>query len=299
MDVNLIGVPIMYGSDRDGVQHGPDKMRQMGVLDAIAKHTERLYDFGNLFVPNVPPADKFASHKKVKYLDPIVKTNRNLAHLVYSSLITNAFPFVIGGDHVLGLGSIAGASRYFDNIAVIWVDAHGDINTPDSTPSANAHGMPLAAAMGVGEETMKNVYYDGPKVKPENVYIIGARDLDEGEIKLAEELKLNLYTMDKVREIGLDTMIKEILSKIESSNVDGVHLSFDIDALDKSIVPGTGTPVENGFTLEEGKAVLQGFLATGLIKSMDLVELNPYLDDGDMTAKVCIELAEWTFKVLK
>lgn len=299
MDITLIGVPIMYGSDRDGVQYGPDKLREKKIASAITNNKKNLYDFGNLSVPYVPPSDKFAAHKKIKYLDAIVDTNNNLSHLVYSSLTSNSFPFVIGGDHSLGLGSISGASKYFDDLAVIWIDAHGDINTHETSPSGNSHGMPLAAAMGVGEDSMINVYYDGAKVKPENVYIIGARDLDEGEIKLAQELNLNLYTMDKVKEMGIETLIEEILNKINSSNVDGVHLSYDIDVLDKSIVPGTGTPVENGFTLEEGKQVLEGFLSTGLVKSMDFVELNTYLDENDTTANVCIQLVDWIFKVIK
>lgn len=299
MDITLIGVPIMYGSDRDGVQYGPDKLREKKIASAITNNKKNLYDFGNLSVPYVPPSDKFAAHKKIKYLDAIVDTNNNLSHLVYSSLTSNSFPFVIGGDHSLGLGSISGASKYFDDLAVIWIDAHGDINTHETSPSGNSHGMPLAAAMGVGEDSMINVYYDGAKVKPENVYIIGARDLDEGEIKLAQELNLNLYTMDKVKEMGIETLIEEILNKINSSNVDGVHLSYDIDVLDKSIVPGTGTPVENGFTLEEGKQVLEGFLSTGLVKSMDFVELNTYLDENDTTANVCIQLLDWIFKVIK
>lgn len=299
MDITLIGVPIMYGSDRDGVQYGPDKLREKKIASAITNNKKNLYDFGNLSVPYVPPSDKFAAHKKIKYLDAIVDTNNNLSHLVYSSLTSNSFPFVIGGDHSLGLGSISGASKYFDDLAVIWIDAHGDINTHETSPSGNSHGMPLAAAMGVGEDSMINVYYDGAKVKPENVYIIGARDLDEGEIKLAQELNLNLYTVDKVKEMGIETLIEEILNKINSSNVDGVHLSYDIDVLDKSIVPGTGTPVENGFTLEEGKQVLEGFLSTGLVKSMDFVELNTYLDENDTTANVCIQLVDWIFKVIK
>ncbi|NMA87091.1 MAG: arginase [Tissierellia bacterium] len=298
MMINLIGVPIMYGSDRDGVQYGPDKLRQKGIISAIEKHNKIVYDFGNLFIPQIHPADKYKSNKKVKYLDAIVEVNENLAQLVYSSLCSQAFPFIVGGDHVLGLGSISGASKYFEELAVIWIDAHGDINTPNTSPSGNSHGMPLAAAMGIGNDEMINLYYNKPKIKPENVYIIGARDLDQGEIQLSEELNLKLYTMDKVREMGINKVIEKVLNSIRNSNVDGVHLSFDIDALDKSLVPGTGTPVEKGFTLEEGKELLRGFLETDLIKSMDLVELNTYLDENNITADLCIELIDWIFNIL-
>lgn len=183
-------------------------------------------------------------------------------------------------------------------MAVIWIDAHGDINTGETSPSGNSHGMPLAAALGVGEPSLVNVYYNGPKVKPENVFIIGARDLDQGEIELAEELNLNLYTMDSIRKVSLESVIQEITDIINKSNVDGIHLSFDIDVLDKSLVPGTGTPVEKGFSLDEGKILLKELLALGMIKSMDLVELNPLLDENDTTAELCIELVDWIFKYL-
>ncbi|HSH36989.1 arginase [Schnuerera sp.] len=298
MDISLIGVPIMYGCDRQGAQYGPKKLRQKAIIDIIRRHKENVYDLGNLFVPHIPEEDKYAHHEKIKYLKPVVDINTNLAHSVFSALTSKSFPFIIGGDHSIGLGSISGSSKFHNNLAVIWVDAHGDINTHETSPSGNSHGMPLAAALGVGEPSMTNLYFNGPKVKPDNVFIIGARDLDEGEIKLAKELKLNLYTMDNIRKVGLESVIKEVIEKIENSNVDGTHLSFDIDVMDKSLVPGTGTPVDKGFNLEEGKIVLKEFLNTGLIKSMDLVELNPNLDENDTTAKLCIDLVDWIFKQL-
>lgn len=299
MDISLMGVPIMYGCDRQGVQYGPTKLRSREMVEIIKKHKKNVYDLGDINVPNISEADKYASHKHIKYLKPIVDINTNLAHGVYSALSAKSFPFVVGGDHSIGVGSISGASKYFENLAVIWVDAHGDINTPESSPSGNFHGMPLAAAMGIGEPSTVNIYYEGRKVKPENVYIFGARDLDEGEIKLAEELKLNMYTMEDIRKDGLDPSIRDIIDKINSSNVDGVHLSFDIDALDSSLVPGTGTPVAKGFDLEEGKTILKEFLSTGFVNSMDFVELNPYLDKDELTTDNCVELIDWIFKVIK
>ena len=298
MDISLIGVPIMYGCDREGAQYGPNKLRDKGILKAMKKHKNSVYDFGNLYIPEIPVSEKYTFNEKVKYLKPIVDMNNNLSHLVYSALSAKSFPFVVGGDHSLGLGSISGSSRFYNNLAVIWIDAHGDINTYETSPSSNAHGMPLSAALGIGETSLVNVYYDGAKVKPENVYIIGARDLDKGEIQLAKDLNLNLYTMDSIKKMGLETVIEEILKNIKSSNIDGVHLSFDIDVLDKSLVPGTGTPVDNGFSIEEAKKVLEKFLATGLIKSMDFVELNPLLDIDDTTVHLCIDLIDWIFKVL-
>lgn len=298
MDISLIGVPIMYGCDRQGAQYGPEKLRHKGIIEIIKKHGKNVYDLGNLFIPDIPVENKYAHHKKIKYLKPVVDINTNLAHSVFSALTSKSFPFIIGGDHSIGLGSISGSSKFHNNLAVIWIDAHGDINTGETSPSGNSHGMPLAAALGVGEPSLVNVYYNGPKVKPENVFIIGARDLDQGEIELAEELNLNLYTMDSIRKVSLESVIQEIIDIINKSNVDGIHLSFDIDVLDKSLVPGTGTPVEKGFSLDEGKILLKELLALGMIKSMDLVELNPLLDENDTTAELCIELVDWIFKYL-
>lgn len=296
MYISLIGVPIKYGADREGVQYGPQKLRDMGIVDVAKKYNDYVYDLGNLYIPEVPESEKYIHHEKIKYLKSIVDMNTNLAHLVYSTLNSDSFPFVFGGDHSLGLGSISGASRFYDNLAVIWIDAHGDINTFQTSPSGNSHGMILGAALGEGHPDLTNVYFNGQKVKPENTYIIGARDLDEGEVELAKKLNLNLYTMDTINEIGIDKMLDDVLNKLKKSNVDGVHLSFDIDSLDKSLVLGTGTPVDKGFNIEEMKKILKTLLDTKMIKSMDFVELNPNLDENNSTAELCIELADWIFK---
>lgn len=298
MNVNLIGVPIKYGCDRDGVQFGPDKLRALGVIDIIKSNGYSVYDMGNLYVPDIMEECKYNWHKTAKYFDPIKDVTTNLAHSVYSSLESSSFPFVIGGDHSLGMGSIAGASKFFEEIAVIWVDAHGDINDIETSPSGNVHGMPLAASMNVGHPDLTNLYYKGIKVKPENVYIIGARDLDPGEIDLAEKLKINLYTMDDINNIGLEEILTDAINKIKSSNVDGVHLSFDIDVLDSEVAPGTGTPVKDGLNVEESKLILDMILSSKFITSMDFVEFNPILDIEDKTSKICVELLDFIFKKL-
>jgi len=299
MKINIIGMPLYYGCDRNGAQYGPDTLRENGLIDIAKKHGHEVYDMGNLYVPEIDIDDKYKDHPKVKYLNPIININTNLANNVYSSLMAKAFPFVVGGDHSLGAGSIAGASKYFDNLAVIWIDAHGDINTDETTPSGNAHGMPLAASMNVGHEKYTNIYFQGQKVKPENVHIIGVRGIDEGEAELVKKLNLNFYSMDKVREMGLENLINKVISDIKAANVDGVHLSFDIDALDASLVPGTGTPVSKGFSMEEGKKVLASFLNEKFITSMDFVEFNPKIDHEDKrTLKNCLELLDHIFKTM-
>lgn len=300
MKFNLIGVPVNYGCDREGAQFGPETFRKNNISDLIRKEGHEVIDKGDINVPYASPEEKYASHENLKYLNAIVEYNNNLAEEVFCSLNEGSIPFVLGGDHSLGMGSIAGASKHYDDIAVIWIDAHGDINTEDTSPSGNIHGMPLAASMNIGNPALTNIYYKGQKVKPENVYILGARDIDPGEYEIAEKVKLNFYTMKVVREKGLDNVLKSIIYKINNSNVNGVHLSFDIDALDKSIVPGTGTAVSEGFTMEEGKKIFTQLIGNINLTSMDFVELNPVIDDEDSkTVKNCFELLKHIFKTFK
>ncbi len=299
MDINLIGVPLMYGCDREGVQHGPNRLREEGILDLMTKHGHKAHDMGNIYVPEVPAINKYLDHPKLKYLDTVATTNENLANNVYASLKSDKFPFVVGGDHALAMGSIAGASKFSENLAVIWIDAHADINTGDTSPSGNTHGMPLAASMNEGHEKLTGIYFKGQKVKPENVYHIGGRDIDPGEYDLAEKLDLDLMTMEKVREMGLPKVIEKVIKEIKESNVDGVHLSFDIDAMDSKLVPGTGTPVADGFNIEETKEMFTKFLGEDFVTSMDFVELNPKIDEDDnRTTKNSMEILDHIFKVL-
>jgi arginase len=300
MNIDLIGVPVNYGCDKEGAQYGPSKLRENHIINIIKNLNHQIDDLGNIEIPDVSIEEKYAGHENMKYLNTIIEINTNLAKQVYSSVKSGNFPFIIGGDHSLGMGSIAASSKHFNDLAVIWVDAHGDINTHETSPSGNIHGMPLAASMGVGHPSLTNIYFEGQKVKPENVYILGARDMDPGEIQLAKDLNLNLYTMDIVRKKGLINILKEIIDKVKISNVDGVHLSFDIDVLDKSLVPGTGTAVDNGFNLEEGKLVFTKLLEESFVTSMDFVELNPLLDDLDKkTIKVCMDMIEHIFTIKK
>ncbi len=299
MDINLIGVPLNYGCDRDGAQLGPKTLRDNGIIDIMKTSGHNVFDMGDIYIPYVSAENKYDDHPKMKYLNTIGEINKNLANNVYCSLKGQSFPFIIGGDHALGAGSIAGASKFFKELAVIWIDAHGDINTEETSPSGNIHGMPLAASMNVGHPTLTNIYFDGQKVKPENVYILGGRDIDPGELALAHKLNLNMYTMKLVRERGLDNILNEIIEKIKASNVDGVHLSFDIDVLDSNLVPGTGTPVIDGFSMEEGKKVFTSLLGEKFITSMDFVELNPKIDKEDKrTTKNCMDMLAHIFKTI-
>ena len=295
MNVNVIGVPLFLGCDIEGVDFSPEVLRQNNILDIIRKNGHTVYDLGDLHVPQTEKQDIYKTHDNMKYLEPIVEVNTNLAHLVYSSLLSGSFPFVIGGDHSLGLGSMSGAAKFNEDMAVIWIDAHGDINTEKTSPSGNVHGMPLAAAMGFGHEALTDLYYKGVKVKPENVYILGARDLDEGEISLINELNLNVWSTIDIQTKGPHAIMKEVFKKLQLNNTQHIHVSFDIDSMDATLVPGTGTPVLKGLSLEEVKYILKVLMESKKISSMDFVELNSILDKDSITLNTALELINWVF----
>lgn len=299
MKINLIGVPLFYGCDKKGVELGPDNLRAKNLAEILKSHGHEVCDLGNIFVEDKSEQDKYKYHSHMKYLDTIIEVNKNLAHAVHCSRESKSFPLVLGGDHSLGLGSVSGASKDNANLAVIWVDAHGDINTAETSPTGNVHGMPLAAAMGVGIHELTNLYFHGVKVKPENVFIIGARDLDAGEVKLIEEKGINSYSTEDVRNRGIESIINEVYSKINDKNIKDVHLSFDIDCIDPKLVPGTGTPVEDGMTIDEVKILLKSLAQSSLIKSMDFVELNTMLDSTDETLDLCMDILDYTFTYFK
>lgn len=296
MDINIIGVPIYYGADKRGPEFGPEKLREKKVSSILSKHRHQVYDLGNIHVPEVEDHKKYNSHANMKFLEPIIEVNKNLAHTVYSSLKAESFPLVIGGDHSIALGSLSGVSRAYKEFAVIWMDAHGDINTHLTSGSGNIHGMPLAKAMNIGHEELTNIYFEGQKVNPENVFILGARDLDPGEIELINELKLNVYSADVINERGIEAVVLEVTDKLKQKNIEAVHLSFDLDFIDAEYVPGTGTPVPVGVSIQDTKHALKMIAETKLIKSMDFVELNVLLDKNDVTANLAIELLDWTFE---
>ncbi|MDS0524746.1 arginase [Clostridium sp. SHJSY1] len=290
MDINIIGVPLFYGCDKPGVDLGPNTLRENGLVNIFSKN-HNVNDLGNIFINNVNTNDKFIHSKKMKYLNEIVDANELLANSVWNSLKNDKFPLVIGGDHALALGSVAASGEFYkDDYAVIWVDAHGDLNTENTTPSGNVHGMPLAASMGLGDNDLTSIFSKSQKVSMKNVFILGARDLDQGELDLIKSNNLNVWTMKAIKEKGLDACINEVLDIINKKNINNIHLSFDIDSIDPSFVPGTGTPVDDGLTLEGGKKIISSLFMTKKVKSMDFVEFNPLLDSNDTCLNSCLSL---------
>ena len=215
MDISIIGMPLFYGCDRPGVEKGPDILRENN-LDKILEKNHHVTDLGNIDVDYIESKDKFLENDKLKYLKQVVDANNRLASKVYEALTNNTLPFIIGGDHSLALGSIAGSSKYFGNdLGVIWIDAHGDINTETTSPSGNIHGMPLAASMGIGYDKLTSIFFESFKVKPENVFILACRDLDQGEVELIDKLKINVWNIDEIQNGDLDKIISDLLSKIK------------------------------------------------------------------------------------
>ena len=292
MKVNVIGVPLNLGCDRLGVERAPNHLRERGLMQLIRKNGHRAFDLGNLYVPPVSEADKFARGKSMKYLDAIVEVNNNLAELVYDTLRGGAFPLVIGGDHSLGLGSASGVGKCFDDFGIIWLDAHGDINTDATSPSGNVHGMPLSALMGMGSEELVNVYAPGNKVNPQNVFLVGTRSLDEGEKALIEREHLSVYTMELIHLKGIGFVAEDIKRKLRERKIRNVHFSIDVDSIDPRFAPGTGTRVAEGLMPDEFNDFVDHILSTNLDKSLDLVEVNPELDMGELTTRLCLEIID-------
>ncbi|MEG1748949.1 MAG: arginase [Tannerellaceae bacterium] len=293
MKINVIGVPLNLGCDRAGVERAPNHLREHGLMQIIRNNGHRAFDLGNLYVPLVKEAEKYARGSGMKYLDAIVEVNNNLAELVYDSLRGGAFPLVIGGDHSLGLGSASGVGKCYEDFGIIWLDAHGDINTSETSPSGNIHGMPLSALMGMGSEELINIYGQGNKVNPQNVFLVGTRSLDEGEWALIEKEQLSVYTMETIRLKGISFVAEDIKRKLRERKIRNVHFSIDVDSIDPRFAPGTGTRVPEGLMPDEFNDFIDHMLATNLIKSLDLVELNPDLDTNDLTTKLCLHIIDY------
>lgn len=289
-EISIIGVPMDLGQTRRGVDMGPSAIRYAGIVERLQKLDYIVHDLGNISVPrpNNDP-DKKQNHT-LRNLDEIVEVNEDLAEIVDEQVKRNRFPLVLGGDHSIAIGTIAGVSRHYENLGVIWYDAHGDINTEDTSPTGNIHGMPLAVSLGLGNERLTSIITENPKIKPENVVLIGVRDLDEGEKKLLRQLNIKVYTMHEVDRLGMPAVIEETIQYLKNKT-DGVHLSFDLDGIDPKDAPGVGTPVIGGLTYRESHLALEMLSEADIITSAEFVEVNPMLDERSKTATLTVALA--------
>ena len=287
--VEIIGAPSTYGQKKLGVDFGPDAIRYAGIVERIQNIGIDVKDSGNINVPAMR-LEKFNSVQKgLRNLDEIVEVSNQLSETVGQSVDNGNFPLILGGDHSIAIGSISGISKHYDNLGIIWYDAHGDLNIPEESPSGNIHGMPLRVLTGEGDSRLVNISNFAPKVKPENIVLIGMRDLDKGERQYIKENNVKTYTMADIDKLGIKQVIEQTLDYLKSKT-DGIHLSLDVDALDPAETPGTGTRVLGGLTYRESHFALELLHKSNLITSMDLVEVNPLIDMNNHTAEQAVSL---------
>lgn len=285
--ITVIGVPMDLGADRRGVDMGPSAIRYANLRGKLQQIGFEVEDIGNLQVPT--PETYEIGDTKLKYLREIVRVNEELAQTVTSVMEKGRFPLVLGGDHSIAIGTIAGVSRLQKRTGVIWFDAHGDLNTAETSPSGNIHGMPLAASLGWGHPDLTNCAGDGPKISPEHVALIGVRSLDEGEKRAIQENGIHVFTMHEIDRMGMAKVVEEALN-IVTNGTDGVHLSLDLDGIDPNEAPGVGTPVAGGVTYRESHLALEIISQADVLTSAEFVEVNPILDVENKTAKVAVAL---------
>lgn len=288
LSLSIIGVSLDLGQSRRGVDMGPSAIRYAGVVERLQALGHELIDEGDIHIDAGLQAENGDS--KLKNLKEVIETNTLLAEKVEAVLDEDRFPLVLGGDHSIAIGTLAGLATKYQNMGVIWYDAHADMNTDQTSPSGNIHGMPLAVSMGLGDERLVNLHQDGQKVKPENIVIIGARSIDPGERALIKELGIQVYTMHEIDKYGMTAVMEKTIQYFTSKGVDGVHLSLDLDALDPLYTPGVGTPVAGGVSYRESHLAMEILEESGLLTSAEFVEVNPILDEKNKTADVAVGL---------
>jgi len=289
--VRIIGVPMDLGQSRRGVDMGPSALRGAGLQAALKKLGHTVEDIGNLEVKQ--PEEMPVGEKRAKYLQEISETCLDIAQTVEKSLGEDFLPLVLGGDHSIAAGVAAGVAAHYrkekKQIGYIWLDAHGDMNTPESSPSGNVHGMPLAAIMGYGPTELVDLMGFRPKAEPGNIVIVGARDLDAQERKIVKKAGIHVFTMRDIDERGMREVMADAL-KYAMDDTGGVSVSLDMDFVDPSDAPGVGTPVRGGVTYREAHLAMEMIADSEAMVSLEVVEINPILDEHNRTALLGVEL---------
>lgn len=286
MRIDIIGVPIDLGADRRGVDMGPSAIRYAHLQQELEKLGFDVEDKGNVEAPIAETCE--ITDPKLKYIDCIIPMARKVGGAVATSVQAGNLPVVLGGDHSLSLGSIRGAARR-RKIGVLWVDAHADFNTPETTPSGNIHGMPLAALCGLGHPRLVKLWEEStPVIDPASVAILGARDLDEGEKRNLARAGVMVMSMEQIDRLGLVASMQKAIERV-ARDVDGLYLSFDMDVMDPRHAPGVGTAVTGGLTYREAHLLCELVADTGKLVGMDVVEVNSILDVQNQTAMLAVE----------
>jgi arginase len=289
--VRIIGVPMDLGQSRRGVDMGPSALRVAGLQARLKQLGHQVEDIGNI---SVKQAEEMPyGEKRAKYMAEIAETCKDLAEIVQKSLEEGFVPLVLGGDHSIAAGAVTGVAAHFrkqkKQIGYIWLDAHGDMNTPESSPSGNVHGMPLAAVMGYGAPELVDLLGFKPKVEPQNIVLVGVRDLDVQERRLVKKSGVRVFTMRDIDERGMREVMADAL-KYATDDTDGISVSLDMDFVDPSDAPGVGTPVRGGVTYREAHLAMEMIADSDAMASMEIVEINPVIDEHNRTALLGVEL---------
>jgi arginase len=297
--VAILGVPMDLGQDRRGVDMGPSAIRYARLQDALTELGYSVTDVGNAETP-IPEtaqapaggakaeAPSRSEHERVRHLEAVRDVCLRVSRRAETMVAQGCFPIFLGGDHSISIGTVSGVARSFERTGVIWLDAHADFNTPETSPSGNIHGMPLSVLTGRGHPDLVNVGGEGPGVRTDDVVIVGLRSVDVLERRLLREAGVRVYTMREIDAYGVAGVLRRALKDL--SHLECVHLSLDLDVLDPDIAPGVGTPVRGGLTYREAHLVMELINESGIITSLDVVEVNPILDNKNETAELAVEL---------
>lgn len=296
-NIRILGIPLDLGQSRRGVDMGPSAMRVAGLEAHLESLGHVVVDGGNIGVAIAET--KLAGDKNARYLNEITETCTNAAERVLKTLEEGMTPIALGGDHSVAVGTVSGVAEFYrrrqQKIGLIWIDAHSDINTPDTSPSGNVHGMPLAALMGLGPDALKNIFGFTPKVDPSNTVLVGVRDIDAAEKANIQRAGItSVYTMRDIDERGMRTVMEEAVATACKGTA-GYHVSLDMDWIDPEDAPGVGTPVRGGSTYREAHLAMEIIADHGGMVSFEVVEVNPVIDEHNRTADLAVELVTSAF----
>lgn len=290
--IKILGVPMDLGADRRGVDMGPSALRIAGLQHRLAQLGYAVEDAGNIPV-NIPEVLRI-TNPRAKYVAEVAEVNRRLADRIEQILAEGAIPLVLGGDQSVSIGTIAGVAAYYrqrgEKIGLLWFDAHADMNTPETTPSGNIHGMPYAVSLGLGLPELTDLKGFRPKLDPQHCVLIGVRDVDPLERENVRQSGITVFTMRELDELGMHAVMERAI-EIASRGTAGFHVSLDMDFFDPSYAPGVGTPVPGGATYREGHLAMELIADSQRLLSLEIVEVNPVLDVRNHTAEFAVELA--------
>ena len=275
---------------------GPSAIRIAGVADRLRELGHKVVDDGNIVIKNMEELK--VGNERARYLSEITRASALLARKVERIMERGHFPLVLGGDHSIAVGTVSGIAAFCQRqgkkLGLLWIDAHGDINTPETSPSGNIHGMPLAALLGFGARELTEIGGASPKIEARNIALLGIRSLDSGEKSRLKETGVQVHTMADIDRHGADQVTKKALARV-TDGTDYVHVSFDLDAVDPTVAPGVGTPVKGGLDYREAHLIMEVIADAGVMTSLEMVEVNPILDQGNASAALAVELVQSAF----